>query len=543
MTGLMALIASLVLNTGASWLRMFIALFLSVIFSLAIGIYAARRKTAERIILPILDVFQTLPILTFFPLAIAFFVLILPGFIGINAAIVFLIFTSMTWNIAFAVYEAIKSLPNEFIELARLYDMGIIDQLRKIFIPAAMPRVVEQSVLSWSIGLFYLVTSEIFSTGTARYSASYGIGVMLTHLAASGNFIDYGIGIAVFIAFVIATRFLVFSPMEKYFMRYSASGAHGGRPPHALSSTSLIKALSDGGAKVKNALGKLALGAAGEKPRRVKRQKRYRMHTKAEQALAPTSGRASTIYGVVIGVVAILLLLYFSGLLNPSLPSNEYTTLLNLGASFVRVWVAFAVMVAIAIPVSVYLVFKTPHARAYLLAFQIFASIPATILLPVIVAGLSSVPAHSELIAFIVFFLSGIWYIIFSVIASTRTLRPEIFEVKKLFGIKGLKAWKNVYLGAIVPGLVTGSITAIAAEWNASIVAEYFTTSGISSSGASTMVLSSVHTGIGLFLDNALNTGNFPLMILALINLTVMILIINTFLWKRLYRNLAKIYG
>ncbi len=541
MADLIGLIAGLVLDTGVSWLRMFTALFLSVIFSLAIGIYAARRRTAERVILPVLDVLQTLPILAFFPLAIAVFVFILPGFIGINAAVIFLIFTSMTWNIAFAVYEAIKALPNEFIELARLYDMGPVDQLRKIFIPAAMPRVVEQSVLSWSIGLFYLVTSEIFSTGSSNYSVTYGIGVALTRLAASGNFFDYGIGIAIFIAFVIATRFLFFSPLEKYSTRYSESGAQAKQ--RALTRSRLFKALSEEGVKFRAALGGISITRGAAPSQSAKKRAHHFIAAQAETVRRHGARYIPKPLIAAIAIVLALLLLYYFSVLSPGIVTDEYLTIISLGATFARVWLSFAIITAVAVPVCVYLVFKTHHAHAYLLTFQIFASIPATILLPVIVASLNGLPQHSEFVAFVVFFLSGIWYIIFSVIASSRTLPQTIFEVKKVFGVSGMRAWKDIYLKALVPGIITGSVTAIAAEWNASIVAEYFTTSGISSGGPTTAVLSSVHTGIGLLLDNSLNSGNFTMMILALINLTAMILIINTFVWKRFYRNLAKIYG
>ncbi|MEM3291095.1 MAG: ABC transporter permease subunit, partial [Candidatus Micrarchaeaceae archaeon] len=219
-----SLLANLLVDTTFSWVRMFIALFFSILISLGVGIYAALNRKAERVIIPVLDIFQTLPILAFFPFVIYVFVALLPGFIGINVAVIFLIITSMVWNIAFGVYESIKTLPKEFMELAMLYHMGVIEKLRKIFIPAAMPRVIEQSVLSWSIGLFYLVTSEIFSTGRATYAVKYGIGVAITNLALSGNFVGYAIALGVFIAFVILTRFLFFAPLERKVNVYVKGG-------------------------------------------------------------------------------------------------------------------------------------------------------------------------------------------------------------------------------------------------------------------------------------------------------------------------------
>lgn len=531
-------IALIVLDTTASWLRMFAALFLSILLSIAVGIYAATSRKAERIILPVVDIFQTLPILAFFPFVIYVFVFLLPGYIGINAAVIFLIVTSMAWNIIFGVYEAVKVLPNEFVELADLYDMSSWQRVRKIFIPAAMPRVVEQSVLSWSIGLFYLVTSEIFSIGNANYAVKYGIGVALAQLAFSGNYLYYAIGIAVFIAFVVATRFLFFRPLELHFTKYNRVSEESKK--HF--------ALHFGIAKAFNYLPKL-VRAPAKRLRAISAFRRARHPAGASRnagahAALPREGIKNLkikglkkgLGGIAALVLAMLLLAVV--LRYPVVVHYEYEALVSLAVSFARIWLAFAAILAIAFPVCVYLIFISKHRNSYLLFFQVIASIPATILLPIIVIALKGYALHSELTAFVIFFLSGIWYIIFSVIASSTSISGEIFEVKRLFGIKGKSAWKYIYSKALLPGLITGSVTAIAAEWNASIVAEYFTTTGISG----TNVVSSVSVGIGKLLDVSLGSGNITLMIIALLNLTAMIIIVNTFLWKRLYRKVSNTY-
>ncbi len=210
---LLSLILQLIVDTSASWLRMFIALFLSVIIGMLVGIYAAVSDRAAKIILPVVDVLQTLPILAFFPFVIFVVVSAVPGTIGINAAVIFLIVTSMLWNIIFGAYEAVKTLPKEMIEVADLYRFSGLDKLRKIFIPASIPRVIEQTRLSWAIGLFYLVTSEIFSVGNSQYQVTYGIGAALVTLGST-NIYYYLIGIAVFMAFLIATILFFFNPLE-----------------------------------------------------------------------------------------------------------------------------------------------------------------------------------------------------------------------------------------------------------------------------------------------------------------------------------------
>ncbi len=520
---LLSLLLMLVVDTSASWLRMFAALFISVFISIFVGIYAATNQRAEKIILPVVDVLQTIPILAFFPFAIFVFVFILPGFIGINAAVIFLIITSMLWNIIFGVYESVKTIPKEFVELADIYHFDFWSRLRRIYVPASAPRIIEQSILSWAIGLFYLVTSEIFSTGNANYHVAYGIGSALPGLSGT----SYLIAIGVFVCFVVATRFLFFKPLEDYSTRHMRGQSNGS----AVLPKYEKRVLDWIGSRIPR--NRAVFDAGGFSVEHVKRVP-HRKVVAAQKAAADMS-----VYYKAAGVVAAAIIIYVI-ISDKTLFGYEMMVIPALAASFARVWVAFAVILAIAVPVCVYLVFMSKKTSKYMLLFQVLASIPATILLPLLAKALSPGSANGgEYVAFVIFFLSGIWYVIFGVMASTRTLPDNIFEVKKVFGVKGKNAWRNIYLKAILPGLITGAITGIAAEWNASIVAEYFTSAGVSGS----QVVSSVGTGIGRLLDTAIASGGLWLMAVALLNLVVMIILINTFVWKRYYRSIAKVYS
>ncbi|MDE1810943.1 MAG: ABC transporter permease subunit [Candidatus Micrarchaeota archaeon] len=533
-----------------SWGRMLIALAVSMLLGLGIGIYAARSKAAERIAIPIVDILQTLPILAFFPFAILVIVTSIPNYVGINISVIFLIVTGMVWNIIFGVYESVKALPEETIEVSKVYQMTKLERLRKIFIPASMPRAVEQSILSWSIGLFYLVTSEIFSTGSNAYTVKYGIGVALTALAASsapGHLLYYGAGILLFIVAVIITRFLLFMPMEHYFGRYNEQSAPRSRV------SELVKSIDVGYRLTK--LNKFVhhihmpsvhvhLGTIAHK----------RRHTKPRPFHVKISVEESHVvrkvaYGVIVALVAILIVAL--AVLHKGVFGYEYVVIVSLFASFARVWIAFAAVMVVAVPISVYLIFMSKHSGWYLLLLQILASIPATILLPIIAFSLKNVPFHGELVAFVIFFLSGLWYVIFSAMSNRVYLPASIMEVKRLFGVKGVSAWKNIYIKAILPGIITGAVTAIAAEWNASIVAERFTTTAIGNGS----VISTVGIGIGKLLDLGLNSGSSSLnvmgvtlgsgtalMIIGLLNLTIMIILVNRFVWKKFYRNALSAY-
>ena len=524
MQALIALIITLVVDTAFSWARMFIALGLSVVVGLFFGIYAARSSRAERVLMPIFDILQTVPILAFFPFAIYVVVTFLPGLVGINVAVIFLIVTSMVWNIGFGVYEAVKTVPVGLVEMARIYGLNKLDQLRKIFIPASMQRVVGQSILSWSIGLFYLVTSEIFSIGSgSHYAVRYGIGVALLNLAVSGNIAYYLVGIGVFVLFVVATRFLFFRPLERYFGRYEGEAAKKTREGGVQRMLRIPSEIKD------ELFSRISRETVHLFPKRLTGEG-------AEKSAVPAKGQGRRLQYIVIAALVALVALFL--IANGTLRQDEYLSITAFAATFARIWLAFGLMLVVAVPLCVYLVFMTRRSGAFITGFQVLASIPATILLPLIVSLLVNKPFHNEIVAFTIFFLSGIWYVVFSILASSRGIPSYVGEVRRVFQVKGKNAFKNIYVKALVPGIITGAITGLAAEWNASIVAEYFTTSGIGSGS----LISSVNLGFGKLLDLALQNGNVLLMGIALLNLVVIVVVINRLLWKRLYGGVSKIY-
>ncbi len=523
---ILGLAVSLIIDTSFSWIRMFAALGISIIISIFVGIYAATHKIAEKLIMPIIDILQTIPILAFFPVVIFLIVGALPGSLGINLAVIFLIITSMLWNIILGVYEAIKVLPKEFEELSRLYGLSRIERFRKIYLPAALPKVVEQSTLSWSIGLFYLVTSEIFSTGNAQYAVRTGIGAAIASPAITSSIIAYAMALIVFIGFVIATRFLFFKPLEEYVSRYNKHSANTSQRavPRAVTYAKIMRSI---GSRIISSVSPARLLKNAPKKKIVKRKTTHYEET----SFLDRFGYIIK-YAIIAAVIAGFAVLF---VLSPAMIAYEIEILKALVYTFTRIWLAFAVTLAIGIPLSVYIIFITRHSTKYILLFQILSSIPATILLPAIATGLRGVPYYGEIVAFLVFVLSSMWYILFSTLSIARTLPPNFLEVKDIYGVKGADAWKKIYIRAIIPGLITGGITGIAAEWNASIVAEYFT--------IGSKVVAQVGTGIGRLLDLSLAANNLPLMILTLINMTAMIIIINTVLWKNLYKKISKMYG
>jgi len=199
---------------------MIIALVLSILFSLVVGIAAARSKRAEAVFIPALDVLQSIPILGFFPVVILTILSIFPSQIGVNIAVILLIFTSMSWNIAFGVYEAVRAIPHEYLELASISKSSAWDRVRSIYVPASLSRIAYNTQTSWAVGLFYLVASEILTLGNSTYTVDHGIGVALINFASEHDWVSYTYAIIALIVAVIVWRFVFLREFALWSERY-----------------------------------------------------------------------------------------------------------------------------------------------------------------------------------------------------------------------------------------------------------------------------------------------------------------------------------
>ncbi|MGA2875447.1 MAG: ABC transporter permease subunit, partial [Nitrososphaerales archaeon] len=201
---------------------MLIALVVSILFSLVIGISAARNKKAESIIIPLLDVFQSIPILGFFPIVIIGVVDLFPGapFIGVNLAVIILIFTSMSWNIAFGVYEAVKSIPQDYVDLTQISESSTWNRITTLYIPASLSRIAYNVQTSWAVGLFYLISSEILSLGTKNYQVQYGIGIAIVGYASKHEWANYAYAIAALIIAVVIWQLVFLREFSLWSERY-----------------------------------------------------------------------------------------------------------------------------------------------------------------------------------------------------------------------------------------------------------------------------------------------------------------------------------
>src|SRR5215471_19381387 len=213
-------ITDLLLDSISSIYRMFLALAVSFIVAIIVGITAARKPLASKIIIPIVDILQSVPILGFFPAAITFFITLFSGSpIGVELAALFLIFTSMVWNMIFAVYAAVLSLPPELMETTSACRANPLLRFRRLYLPASIPKLIYNSILSWASGWYFLTAAEIISLGSNTFTLP-GLGSLLSTSVSAGEYLQSLIAIILLISIIMLTDFFFWRPLESYANRF-----------------------------------------------------------------------------------------------------------------------------------------------------------------------------------------------------------------------------------------------------------------------------------------------------------------------------------
>ena len=522
--------------------RMAAAYFLALAFALVYGYFAATRRTGERVLIPVLDILQSVPILGFFPVAIVFFVGIggTGNWFGPNFAAVFLIFTSMAWNMVFGVYESLKSLPEELREAADSFSVRGWRRLRNILLPATVNRLVYNSILSWTAGWYFLVAAEFISTSTST-TALHGIGSYLLTAAASGNASALLAGIILLVALIAALDALVWRPLGRWAERYRYDTTPSGeaeltggpvRPATFRRATGAVyRGVVSGVTRLSAPLVRLAVSAT---PIRLRQSR-------------PGVGRASRTVALAAILVFVWLLLIFivvatyrlfTGPIDPTVRDQFGLIAPALLSSLGRLALAYVLSLAIALPLAIYLVNRPKVYRVGLPIVEIVASVPATALFPLFIFSLVAVLGGKGIafqVAAILMLMTGmLWYLFFNLLSGLRAVPPDLREAAASYGLPRRLIYKRLVLPAIFPAFVTGSITAFGGGWNALVIAEFLQYG----TGHTFEVL-----GIGQLIDK----GNFeanglPLMGAALLTMVVTVVAVNELLWKPLYRRAVERY-
>jgi NitT/TauT family transport system permease protein len=496
--------AYLMLCAGASLARMLAAYFLSVVAALILGTAMARSRAVERALLPILDILQSIPILGFFPAALAFFVRVLPPGVGAEAAAVFLIFTSQVWNLIFGVYASVKSLESQLFEMAKVYKLGQAATFFYIYAPASRNSLVANTLISWAGGWFFLTSSEIIALGAVEYRLT-GIGTFIMESFEKGDVEGFYAGVAALLAVILATYVLFLNP--------ASEGMLGRKLPSVHATYAALHGLvSAAWSALANAL--------------VSAERRLRVPPLAAKLAAAAA-------------VAVLALAALRGARWQPFDASELLPLFvevaeQLPVSLARV--TFIVVLSAALSFAAAYLSHTRAGAATLvtLAGEVLASIPAVVWWPLLSALALGSPLGPYLVAAIVLLQGSLWYLYFNlIIYGLASLRRELDEMASVYRIRGWWYVGAVFAPSLLPSLAAGALSAWGGAWNATIAAEYATF------GDRVIDLG----GVGALMSKKADAGDVAGVTASALLLSLVIVAVNKTLWRKIFQLVGSRYG
>jgi NitT/TauT family transport system permease protein len=511
-----------------SFYRMLAAYIIALIFSIIYGMAAARGGLYERILIPAIDIAQSVPVVGFFPAAVYFFVALAHGSrLGVEMAAVFLIFTSQAWNMALGVYEAVKTIPEDSKDAIESFGGRGWLKFKRLLLPASVPKLVYNSILSWVAGWYFLIACEIITVGPASYRLP-GLGSFLWEASEKGRNFDLAAGLLTLLAIIVAMDIVVWQPLstwaEKFKYEFAASSG-------AAQSLGMFDALGGIGPAVTRGLRAIllppirliarAIEALPRGPRLTPEQSRR--VGQIVRTLIISSIVIFTLWALARGFVALV------KTLSQPWPSDARQIPEAIAFSTIRMIVAYAISLAWTVPCALAASENPRFNRILSPIAEIVGSMPATALFPIIVAAFIEFTGGMN-VASIVLILTGMqWYLLFNLLAGINQVPEDLKEAARAFGLSRIARWRKLTLPAVTPSLITGSITAWGGGWNALILSEYFVYNE-----QTHQVL-----GIGALLDEATyKSSNGVMILLSLLSMIAVVLLLNRLMWRPLY-NLA----
>jgi len=504
-----------------SLVRIGLAYGLSLIFALGYGYLAASSRRAEVVLVPLLDILQSIPVLSFLPGVMLAMVALIPHRqIGVELGSILLIFTGQVWNIAFSFYSSLKSEPRELKEAARIYRFGRWQRFAELDLPFATIGLVWNSMMSVAGGWFFLMACEMFVLGDRDFRLP-GLGSFLQTAASHGDTRAILWGLGAMIAVIVLLDQLVWRPIISWADKFKFEQVESASVnPNTLLSL----------------IGRASLVIRGYRLvfRPIINWLTLTFATGARRAAEsfPTpkkEGSRRWLLGILAATVTVGLgFAVFHGVRELSgLHREDYLGLLrSAGLTFARVNAALLIGALWTVPAGVAIGSSPRLARVAQPLAQLAASIPATALFPVILLFFIRMRGGLELAAMALMLLGTQWYILFNVIAGTMAIPTDLKEAARIFGFSGWERWRRLILPAIFPYLVTGMVTASGGAWNASIIAEYFHFQGRIVSTA----------GLGSTISRASDSGRFDVLLASTLIMAIVVVLINRLVWRRLYR-------
>lgn len=487
------------------------AMAISVVFSIAYATWAYNDPRARRVLIPLLDILQSIPVLGFMPGLVLALVMIFPkSNVGLELACVLMIFTAQVWNMVFSYYDSLKAVPSELRQMGRLCGFGPFRNFTKIELPFAAQGLIYNGMVSMAAGWFFLTINEAFTLGNQNFQLP-GIGSYMSVAIAEGNGKAQIAAVVAMGVMILAMDRLIWWPLviwsRKFKLEDTASGPRETTLVARLVAATHLKDL------------------AGLMPRLPTRPPAR----KAEIPEVPPSRWLSA-----LGPLLFWAMLavggwgaFRLGLMLVKVPLSGWGEIIwAAGATFLRVAAALLISSIWTVPVGVWIGLNPKLGRALQPVIQFAASFPAPMLYPVVFGLILEVGGNLQWGSIVLMMLGAQWYILFNVAAGAQAIPADMISCANIFRFGGWARWKTFLLPAIFPPLVTGWITAAGGAWNASIVSEYLQQAGRTYTA----------TGLGATISEATNAGDFNKLAASVVVMAVCVVAVNRTFWKRLQK-------
>ena len=505
-----------------SVMRIGIAYVLSLIFAVAYGYIAAHNTRVEPWMIAVLDILQSIPVLSFLPPVLLAMIALVPHHqLGIELGVILLIFTGQVWNLAFSFYSSVKSIPREMIEASRIYRYSAWQRFWQLEMPYAAIGLVWNSIISVASGWFALMACEMFPLNGTNFQLP-GLGSYIQTAAYSNDMPALLSGIGAIVLIVVATDQLIWRPLiawsEKFKFEQVEAADHASSPILGLLQRStVITALSS------------RLWASIEEPiyRRLARTRECRVVRPIDKETAkPKASIGYWVAGITFAIAITWGAVQCALMLRHVTFADLRFLLQGAAATFLRVNAALLISAIWTVPVGVAIGFNPKLARIVQPVAQVLASVPATAFFPILLIGLLKIGGGLGIGSIALMLLGTQWYILFNVIAGAMSIPSDLREAASLYRFTRWQRWTKLILPGIFPYLITGMVTASGGAWNASVFAEY---ANIENRTIQTI-------GLGAQIQAASADGRFPILLLATVMISLMVVTMNRLVWRRMYR-------
>jgi len=496
-------------------LRMFAALGLALLFTFTYATWAAKSERAGRVLIPILDILQSVPILGFISITYVFFMSLVPGrVLGAELAAIFAIFTSQAWNMAFSFYQSLRTIPRELAEAAECFRLTAWMRFWQLEVSFAMPALVWNMMMSMSGGWFFVVASEAITVGHTHVALP-GVGSYIALAIAERNLPAIGWAIATMALVILVYDQLLFRPLLAWVDRFRVEQEPGDAPPSSWALTMMRRS------RLINAL-TVMFYAAVRWTSRAMPQARVRVSVRSTLR---ARWRARMLLTVLLLAIALVLFkVAHSAVVRTTLPELREVVVLAL-LTMTRVAVLIALASLLWVPIGVWIGLRPRAAQIVQPLAQFLAAFPANLLFPMAVYGIVSWRLNPDIWLSPLMILGTQWYILFNVIAGAAAMPAELRHAARNLRIGGWLWWRRVALPAVMPYYVTGAITASGGSWNAAIVAE------LASWGGAQV---RAH-GLGAYIAQATLLGDYHHIVLGIATMSLFVVAINRLFWRPLY--------